>query len=71
MMSAGILADNQTMFNEALNYFYNGAGNGAIKKTVWVLYDDGTLRVIWPGEFTILSYSNREVNIGPLKDRSP
>ncbi|KAI0741958.1 putative GPI anchored protein [Daedaleopsis nitida] len=45
MMSAGILADNQTMFNEAVDYFKNGAGNGAITKTVWVLYNDGTGQV--------------------------
>lgn len=42
MMSTGVISDNQTMFNEALDYFYNGAGNGAIDKAIWVLYDDGT-----------------------------
>lgn len=45
MMSAGIFADNQTMFNEAVDYFKNGAGNGAITKTVWMLYNDGTGQV--------------------------
>ena len=42
MMSTGIISDNQTMFNEALDYFHNGAGNGAIDKTIWVIYNDGT-----------------------------
>ena len=45
MMSIGVLADNQTMYDEALDYFYNGGGNGAINKTIWVLYDDGTGQV--------------------------
>ena len=42
MMSIGVLSDNQTMFNEAVDYFYTGGGNGAINKTIWVLYNDGT-----------------------------
>lgn len=49
MLSIGVLADNKTMFNEALDYFYNGGGNGAIKKTIWQIYDDGTGQVqeVW------------------------
>ena len=45
MLAAGILADNQTMFDEAVNYFYNGTGNGAIEKLFWIVYDDGTAQV--------------------------
>ena len=45
MMSTGVISDNQTMFNEARDYFYNGSGNGAINKTIWILYDDGTGQV--------------------------
>ena len=45
MMSIGVLADNQTMYDEALDYFYNGGGNGAITKTIWKIYDDGTGQV--------------------------
>ncbi|KAF4301150.1 hypothetical protein GTA08_BOTSDO07135 [Botryosphaeria dothidea] len=45
MLSAGILSENQTMYDEAINYFYNGTGNGAIEKLFWVVYDDGTAQV--------------------------
>lgn len=39
MLSIGVLADNETMFQEAVDYFKNGTGNGAIEKMVWKLYD--------------------------------
>ncbi|KAK7051269.1 hypothetical protein VNI00_004769 [Paramarasmius palmivorus] len=45
MLSVGILSDNQTMFDEAIDYFYNGGGNGAIDKLFWIVYDDGTAQV--------------------------
>ncbi|KAH7055972.1 GPI anchored protein [Macrophomina phaseolina] len=45
MLSVGIFSDNQTMFDEAINYFYNGTGNGAIEKLFWKVYDDGTAQV--------------------------
>ncbi|KAB2572135.1 putative gpi anchored protein [Lasiodiplodia theobromae] len=44
-LAAGILSDNQTMFDEAINYFYNGTGNGNIEKLFWIVYDDGTAQV--------------------------
>ncbi|GME25733.1 gpi anchored protein [Neofusicoccum parvum] len=44
-ISAGILAENQTIFDEAINYFYNGTGNGNIEKLFWIVYDDGTAQV--------------------------
>ncbi|KAK7051270.1 hypothetical protein VNI00_004770 [Paramarasmius palmivorus] len=45
MLSVGILSDNQTMFDEAINYFFTGAGNGNIDKLFWIVYDDGTAQV--------------------------
>jgi hypothetical protein len=38
MMSIGILTDNRTMYNEAVNYFKTGAGNGQVEKAIWKLY---------------------------------
>ncbi|RPA93730.1 chondroitin AC/alginate lyase [Choiromyces venosus 120613-1] len=38
ILAVGVVADNQTMFNEAINYFYNGGGNGAITKAIWKIY---------------------------------
>lgn len=35
----GVVADNQTIYDEVVNYFYNGAGNGAIDKVIWKVYD--------------------------------
>ncbi|KAA8902673.1 chondroitin AC/alginate lyase [Sphaerosporella brunnea] len=37
-LSIGVATDNATIFNEAIDYFYVGAGNGAINHTVWKLY---------------------------------
>jgi hypothetical protein len=39
-LSIGILADNQTMFDRGIDYFKNGAGNGAITKALWKVYDN-------------------------------
>ncbi|KAF7586165.1 hypothetical protein BBP40_009340 [Aspergillus hancockii] len=39
MLSIGILADNETMYQEAVDYFKNGTGNGAITKMVWKLHE--------------------------------
>lgn len=38
MMSIGVLTDNRTMYDEAINYFKTGAGNGQIEKMIWKLY---------------------------------
>jgi hypothetical protein len=39
MLSIGVLADNETMFQEAVNYFKNGTGNGAITNMIWTTYE--------------------------------
>ncbi|KAF7181235.1 hypothetical protein CNMCM7691_000364 [Aspergillus felis] len=38
IISIGILTDNRTMYDEGINYFKTGAGNGQIEKTIWKLY---------------------------------
>ncbi|PWW75863.1 chondroitin AC/alginate lyase [Tuber magnatum] len=38
ILAIGVVADNKTMFNEAIDYFYNGPGNGAITKAIWKIY---------------------------------
>jgi hypothetical protein len=37
-LAIGVVADNSTIVNQALKYFYSGAGQGAIKHTVWKLH---------------------------------
>ncbi|RMT83278.1 Exopolysaccharide inner membrane protein [Pseudomonas viridiflava] len=39
MLAIGVLSDRRDIYNEAVNYFKNGAGNGAIKHVVWHLYN--------------------------------
>uniref|UniRef100_K3X1V9 Alginate lyase domain-containing protein n=1 Tax=Globisporangium ultimum (strain ATCC 200006 / CBS 805.95 / DAOM BR144) TaxID=431595 RepID=K3X1V9_GLOUD len=41
MISIGILADRADIYDEAVNYFMHGAGNGAIEHAVWKIYPDG------------------------------
>ncbi|GAB9472065.1 Voltage-gated ion channel [Globisporangium polare] len=41
MLSIGILADRADVYDEAVEYFMHGAGNGAIEKVVWKIYSDG------------------------------
>ncbi|RFU81206.1 gpi anchored [Trichoderma arundinaceum] len=36
----GVLSDNATITNEAVNYFKSTAGNGAIQKTIWAAYTE-------------------------------
>ncbi|KAI8711963.1 Alginate-lyase domain-containing protein [Fusarium sp. LHS14.1] len=38
MMSIGALADNHTIWDEAIEYFKHGAGNGAIEKAIWAIH---------------------------------
>lgn len=40
MYAIGILSDNTTMADEAVTYFKTGAGNGAIKNTIWTTYKE-------------------------------
>ncbi len=41
MISIGILCDNRAIYNEAVDYFMHGAGNGNIDSAVWYLHPDG------------------------------
>ena len=41
MMAVGILCDNRAIYNEAVNYFKTGVGNGNINRMVNFLYDGG------------------------------
>ncbi|KAF6804704.1 hypothetical protein CSOJ01_09993 [Colletotrichum sojae] len=40
MQAIGILSDNVTMYDEAVDYFKSGAGNGAIENAIWKLHDE-------------------------------
>ena len=41
MIAIGILTDRADIYNEAVEYFKHGAGNGSIEHAVWVLYPGG------------------------------
>ncbi len=38
MISIGVLCDNRPVYQEAVDYFKSGAGNGAIRNCVWFLH---------------------------------
>ncbi|KAL0943347.1 exopolysaccharide inner membrane protein [Colletotrichum truncatum] len=40
MQAIGVLSDNATMYEEAVNYFKNGAGNGQIENAIWKLHKE-------------------------------
>jgi hypothetical protein len=40
IMAIGILTDNRTLYNEAVNYFQRGAGNGNIRKAIYYVHKD-------------------------------
>jgi hypothetical protein len=40
IQAIGILSDSASMYDEAVDYYKNGAGNGQPEKTIWKLYDD-------------------------------
>ncbi|RSL50179.1 hypothetical protein CEP54_012039 [Fusarium duplospermum] len=43
MMSIGVLADNHTVWDEAIEYFKHGQGNGAIEIAIWSMHtEEGT-----------------------------
>ncbi|KAK6068243.1 hypothetical protein SCUP234_10231 [Seiridium cupressi] len=51
MYAIGVLSDNTTMANEAVNYFKTGGGNGAIKKAIWVTYtESGSAKILGQGQ---------------------
>jgi hypothetical protein len=39
ILAIGVLCDNRTIYNEALDYFKSGAGNGAIAKAVYYIHE--------------------------------
>jgi len=41
VMAIGVLCDDRAKFDEAVNYFYHGVGNGAIDHAVYFLHPDG------------------------------
>jgi hypothetical protein len=41
MIAIGILTDRRDIYNEAVDYFKHGQGNGAIDHLVWKIYPDG------------------------------
>lgn len=41
MIAIGILTDRHDLYDEAVDYFHHGAGNGALAHLVWTLYPDG------------------------------
>jgi hypothetical protein len=41
MLAIGVLTDRRDIYNEALEYFRHGPGNGAIGHLVWKVYDGG------------------------------
>ncbi len=41
MLAIGVLTDRRDLYNEAVDYFKHGTGNGAIAHAVWKLYGDG------------------------------
>jgi hypothetical protein len=40
IMAIGILRDDQAQFDEAVDYFYNGPGNGSLTNAIPYVYDD-------------------------------
>ena len=43
LVAMGVLNDNTDWFNQGINYYESGAGNGAIDHAVWILYNGGAL----------------------------
>ncbi|RUM24594.1 cell wall anchor protein [Rhizobium vallis] len=41
MLAIGVLTDRKDIYKEAIDYLYNGAGNGAFHKMFWKVYDGG------------------------------
>ncbi|WP_241572850.1 alginate lyase family protein [Rosenbergiella nectarea] len=45
MMSIGILTDRDDIYQQSLNYIYEGGGNGAFKNAMWKVYPEGFAQV--------------------------
>ncbi len=41
MMAIGVLTDSANIYNEAIDYLINGAGNGQLKKAIYYIHPDG------------------------------
>nr|CDI53953.1 gpi anchored protein [Melanopsichium pennsylvanicum 4] len=41
-LAIGVVSDNRTTYDFALNYFYNGKGRGSIHNYLWTTYNDST-----------------------------
>lgn len=41
MLAVGVLADRRDIYDEAVEYFRHGAGNGSIEHLVWKIHDGG------------------------------
>jgi hypothetical protein len=39
VLAIGVLTDNATMYDQAITYFKNGKGSGAINNTIWKIYE--------------------------------
>lgn len=42
MAAIGVLCDNEAIYNQALDFFRNGASNGQIERAAWYIHPDGT-----------------------------
>ncbi len=42
-LSIGVFLDNHTIYDQVINYFFYGAGNGAINRTIWHVFPPGDL----------------------------
>ena len=42
MAAIGILCDNRAVYQQAVDYFKFGAGNGRVERAVWYIHPDGT-----------------------------
>lgn len=41
LLAIGVFADRHDIYDEALDYFKHGAGNGSIEHAIWKIYPDG------------------------------
>jgi len=42
MAAIGILCDNKAVYQQAIDYFKNGPGNGRVERAAWYIHPDGT-----------------------------